>query len=225
MTRRAGLTWAIFSLFTIFGWPAIAAADAVRVTGGELVMTGTVGSMDLTGERGFSLSARVSALSGVFDPWSDCVMTPECTPGTVVSLHAFWSGFDIRSGLLTFEGESYQVTQDGGASVALDFDGSFMAPPFGSAATVTAPFRLELPSRFNSGSLFFLPYPNNPSRTFLTGVGTATVALSPWGADFPGAWTVDSVRYEFSPVAEPGTILMAGLGIAGIARRIRRRGA
>lgn len=224
MTRRTVPVWTIFSIFAVLGCPAIGAADPVRVTGGELVMTGAVGSMDLTGERGFSLSARVSAFSGVFSPLSDCVMTPECTPGTVVSLHAYWSGFDIRSGLLTFEGESYQVTEnDEGASVAVDLSGSFVAPPFGSSAVITAPFRLELPSRSNSGSLFFLPHPKNPSPTFLTGAGTATVTLSPWGAEFPGSWTVDAVRYEFAPVPEPGTILTVGVGIAGIARRMRRR--
>jgi hypothetical protein len=107
MTRRTVLVSAIFSLFGILLVPRAALADPVTVTGGYLLVTGASGTLELTGERGFSLSARVSTLSGSFAP-RNCIF-PECTPGTTVSLHGVWTGGDVRSGVLTFEGETYVV--------------------------------------------------------------------------------------------------------------------
>ena len=225
MTRRTVLVSVIFSLFAILLVTAAATAEPIRVNAGELLVVERSGTLQISGEQGFSLSARVDAAFGVFSPWSQCSSTPECSPGDSVSLRAFWSGFDVRNGVLTFEGETYQVREFGsGASVAVQFAGSFIAPPLAESAVVTAPFTLVPFTPTFGGSGFILPYPSLGIQPFF-GFGTATINLSPWGSAFPGVWTVDSVRYEFSatePVPEPGTMLLVGLGIAGAARRLRR---
>lgn len=161
--------------------------------------------------------------SEFFKPWEQCETAPECHPGTVVSLGAFWSGFDIRNGLLSFDGQTYKLSENGGASAGVAFSGSFIAPPLAPSAVLAAPFRLVPAGGSSAGSSFMLPYPDHPPLTFLTGAGTATVNLSPWGPAFPEAWGVDSVRYDFSPVPEPGTVVMIGLCLAGVARRVSRR--
>lgn len=228
MSIRRATFWGTTCLIAALAFPAKLAADPVTVTGGHLLVTGSSGSLELTGERGFSLSATVSTFSGVFAP--DACDTPDCEPGTTVSLHAHWVGLDVRGGILTFDGETYPLRDDA-AAAGVDFQGSFIAPPIARSAVVTAPFLLppRIPGT-SGGSGFSLPFPGGSFA--LQGNGTATINLSqyfensPEGPRFLNAWTVESVRYDFSaaePVPEPGTLLLAGLGIAGIARRVSRR--
>jgi hypothetical protein len=148
---------------------------------------------------------------------------PECRPGTEVSLRALWTGNDL-TGRLTFDGRTYNDL--GGlnsfAQASIELLGFFTAPPMADAAEVMAPFRLvgmfDVPNDAGTASV----------RHTLSGAGTAIIDLSRAGnapADDP-AWAVDSVRYQFAaaePVPEPGTMLLVGLGIAGLARRAQQR--
>lgn len=227
MTRRKIRGAVACLLFALLLVPAAVSADPITVTGGSLFID-HLGSLELTGERGFSLTASVSTTSGsvAFD---DCIRT-SCAPGNTVSVDAVWLGLDIRSGVLTFEGETYRV-REGEAGAGVQFDGSFTAPSIASSAVISTPFTLvPLISGTGGSSFFSLPPPGGSFA--LQGSGIATINLSqyfessPEGTTFFDGWKVDSVRYDFSaaePVPEPGTMLLAGLGIAGIARRVARR--
>ena len=223
MKHRNISLWAICCLFAALAFPARAAADAIQVTGGALAMGNSRGTLDITGERGFALSANVDAFSGIYMPWERCNL-PSCHPGDEISLRAAWLGSALRSPSMSFEGRTY--TDVGGAvslaGASVDFTGSFIAPPMAPSATVVTPFSF-------SGS-FSIPDADGifPIRHTLFGAGTATVQLVPLGGTAPGepSWQVASARYEFSaadPVPEPATLLMVGAGIAGVARRVRRK--
>ena len=222
MHHRSISHWAICCLFAALAFPARAAADPIQVTGGALDMGNFMGTLDITGERGFALYSRVDAISGLYWPWMQCNV-PSCRPGTEVSLLARWSGSAI-SGPMSFEGETYDRV--GGfidlAQASVEFTGSFTAPPMGPSATVMTPFSFSgiftIPDEAGIGQI----------RHTLFGGGTATVQLVPNTSSLPGdpAWMVQSARYEFSaadPVPEPATLLMVGAGIAGVARRVRRK--
>ena len=113
-------------------------------------------------------------------------------------------------------GDTYPLSEtSGGATVGAGFSGSFIAPAEAATAVVTTPFRF-------AGTV---SVPADPARFDLIGSGTATVNLhfsSGNNSCCPDTWLIDSIRYEFSPVPEPGTLLMVGFGIVAAARRLRR---
>ena len=222
MIDNSRVHWIVVSLLAATATPAL--ADPIRVTGGHLTVTRLTGVFELSGERDFSFSGEVHALFGVFKP-VECTLSPGCLANADVSLRAHWSGFDIRKGVISFDGRTYQVNENGGASAGLTLDGPFVTPAFGPPTIVTAPFQLIAAAPGVMGSWFRFPYPDSEFQA-LAGSGTATITLSPHSplAEFPNRWSVDSVRYDFTaadPVPEPATMLLVGVGIAGVARKVR----
>ena len=79
MAERKGSLWVVSCLFTVLLVPKPAAGDPVAVTGGFLFMNGISGPLEISGERGFSMSSGVDVVGGLFNPYNQCFV-PECTP-------------------------------------------------------------------------------------------------------------------------------------------------
>lgn len=221
MTRRA-LTTAVgtMSLLVItIVTPVV--ADPIRITAGTLDVSSTSGSLALSGERGFTLSAGVSTTDGVFAPWMQCAFVA-CAPGATLDLSATWVGASLRSATATLDGESFagvgSVT--GSASAATRFSGTALVPPGGSGSAIAvAPFV------FTGQFSYFSPSAGTLVVETLQGAGTATVTFAASFSSSNGspAWAFRSARYEFSPAPEPATILLTASGVLALAARRFRR--
>lgn len=220
---RCVVAWSAAGILFLFvAAPFHAAADPIpiQIVAGSLEMSGTSGTLSIEGgDRGFTLVGAVGVTGGLFGPFLTCI---PCMPGAPISLDAHWSDNDVR-GTATFDGVTYAPLgslSPGAASGILDFTGTAVAPPLeGLAATLAAPFLF-------SGSFFF-PVAGEVSgrvEASLFGSGTATVALGRSAVDNP--WSYMNAVYQFEdpdPIPEPGTLMLVGSALAGLAACRRRK--
>jgi len=206
-----------------------ARADPVTVTGGFLLATG-VNEVSppsaLTGTDGFTATGQlvIGVGAGRLDAIESCrPFDPfPCGAGASLPLFGFLSaqGSDpgFSDAVVTLRGEEYRdFGIDDPYGFILELEGTAVLPSFGDGAaqSVMAPFTLT--GRFFDGM----------SITQLVGGGMATLGLTQAAFEGVPLWSVEQVRYDMqdtAPIPEPGTLLLVGTGLAGIARaRARRR--
>jgi hypothetical protein len=203
-----------------------AAADPVRITSGSVVWgsTGVDIPVTLSGD-GFTFTGTTDVVEGLFTPRDQC-SAPECVAGTTVDLRSLWLGNAFHGATATFEGRTFTAvgSLSSDASLLTEWAGALAIPTNFAGGTLTAPIAL-------TGEFVFADGPAPAVRRVgLFGSGTATLTFSPWAA-FPGAFTLDSLRYDLSSEAsatpEPASMLLLATGLVGLvgARRRQRRDA
>jgi hypothetical protein len=184
--KRSAASLSALVLASLVTVPAHA-VQGTRVTSGGLTFSGGLGDIEIRGQSGFSMSARVDNVSGIFAPDNQC-SDVDCVPGTQVSLNAHWTGNDLP-GSASLRGQSYVLGSEGAgaANGIVTFDGSVVLPDFNSTGSVdvSAPFTF-------SGQLKPEDAPT-AEPLFGSGIATLTFHQSADGS----AWQFASATYEF----------------------------
>lgn len=198
-------------------------ASADRITAGTLIFVEGGGALRVQlRSDSFTFDGSASRFSGIFTPWMQCLV-PECFAGTIVDLFALWSGGDLPGtatvGDRTFTSVGSLSTS---SSLFATWTGTLPIPSGFESGVLTAPFDF-------SGTFFFENLPGDFGRLDLAGAGTATATFRPYSDAFPGALSVQSIRYEFAaidvaPTPEPASVFLLGTGLAAIlAARAHRK--
>ncbi len=133
-----------------------AAADPIVITGGSMLVTGQneLGSIALTGTRGFSLHGGVDPSEGAVDAMNLCWtegVSPSCAGGATLSLGTALFGQAFPSGVVTLDGVTYDNIQDinSPASIVVQLTGTITLPAIQAGPlVVTAPFGIGALSTF-----------------------------------------------------------------------------
>ena len=157
----------------------------------------------------FRLSLQLGLTGG-----SRC--SPCGAPGDSLNLNA---RFDTSDGFGTVElgGASYTLPSSA-ADAFLTLDaGTIILPPLDTSATVSARFEVN---EGGSAVLLFDVAGGTTQMFPLTGRGVARMDLIP-NRFGDALWEFDRLTYEFSPVPEPGTVVLFGTGVASLVLRRR----
>ena len=205
-------------LVVMLALPAPARAEPVYITSGAFnwVNGGGAASVTMFG-TGFSFEGAASPSSGVFSPWIEC-RVPECVTDSPVDLYTYYSDGDLP-GTATFNGITYGRVGGLAAEATMDarWFGNLYIPAGFTGGVLTAPFTF-------AGQFHYQDSPIAGGIADLLGGGTASLSFLSSNA-FPGTFTLEAVRYEFDALAtpEPGSMLLIGSGLAGLAAWRRRR--
>jgi hypothetical protein len=220
----AGLKLTGYSLCAVLLFSSAVSADSIVLTGGALVADlESAAHLDARAGDNFRIIGAGDFNGGRFEPWSQCIHADQCGPGQIIDLGASWSGSDF-TGRVEIDGTSHPLglATEENYSAIVRFMGTVIAPGFDGSLfnEVSAPFTF-------SGTLWPPASPDPGPASLLSGSGTATLRLSWVSNQFEEGWRFDRAVYAFSPatpVPEPGSIVLLGIGLSGlIGRRLRKR--
>jgi hypothetical protein len=217
MSMRNGVRALI--MMALIGWSRPAAADPIRITGGnmETQIFASLARGLFEGE-GFSLTFGADAFAA-----NVILQCSPCTPGATVDLGGTFN-FPRASGAALVDGVAYP-------RIFLEMTGTFTAPPFpiNGAETVTR----ASPFSYSGAITGFVIDPwlagaTEPAFTkTLFGQGTASATFFYVNSEEDGpVFTGNDLRYDFdsaTPVPEPATLLLCSAGTAVLALRRRRQ--
>ena len=192
-----------------FSLPHSAQADLITITGGSLQISG---GMNYSGPLTLA-SDRLTA---------DLLVTPFgnfsaglclCGPNTTIGTGGIWVSPDVV-GTVILDGTPYSGFSSSSAqSILVQFSG-----PSATFPALWTPQPVLLTQPFTFSGLFFYPTgPGQLASVDLIGGGTSSLTFVP-GAGING-WVFDHGNYTFTPVPEPSTLTLFGLGAIGLLRR------
>ena len=215
MKARAAVLRMTGSAVCALVFPSLASADPIAITAGTLVASDLVARLDARAND-FRMIAVGEFTGGIFTPWSQCLTG--CAPGSPIDLFGRWSGSDFE-GSVTINGGTFPlgISTSENYSTEVFFMGSVLAPAFDGRTTA------EVSAPFSFSARLFPPQGDGQTRD-LVGRGTATLELTRTLES--AGWVFNQAVYTFepfTPVPEPGTMTLIGLGLAGMICRQRRR--
>jgi PEP-CTERM motif len=229
LIRKAAFASSTFALllFTLLLFPMEARADVIQITSGHVFIGGAPLSRNAWRAINFNFSGNnFNAAGGTGDGegrqqvQSPCGGALLCQPGTSVTPNS--TAILQTFGVATFNGTTVGSWWIGSGST-LNFTGPDVVIPdaAGQSFTLTTPFAM-------TGSVFVhsLDDINHPLvfSTDVSGQGIATLTFTYFNfTPTTNGYVLSSIRYDFTPIPEPATMILLGTGLAGIAARGYKR--